>query len=148
MCPCINLVELNVEIIQNIDWARESFTSLVLPSDKKHLLQSLVKAHREEVGNNGFIRENDRGLVINLFGPPGVGKMFCAEAVSEHVQSPLYVICGGDLGTTAASLESTLETFFDVATSWRAIVLIDKADVLLEQRSLHDLEQDAMVAAL
>lgn len=35
---------------------------------------------------------------------------------------------------------------FDLATSWKAIVLIDEADVFLEQRSLHDLKRNAMVA--
>lgn len=34
----------------------------------------------------------------------------------------------------------------DLATAWKAIVLIDEADVFLEQRSLHDLERNAMVA--
>jgi hypothetical protein len=41
-----------------------------------------------------------------------------------------------------------LERVFDVATAWKAIVLIDEADVFLEQRSLHDLERNAMVAVL
>jgi SpoVK/Ycf46/Vps4 family AAA+-type ATPase len=85
---------------------------------------------------------------VNLFGPPGVGKTFSAEATSEHVRSPLYVVGGGDLGTTAASLDTALERIFDVATAWKAIVLIDEADVFLEQRSLHDLKRNAMVAVL
>lgn len=77
-----------------------------------------------------------------------LGKTFSAEATSEHVRRPLYVIGGGDLGTTAASLDDALEKIFDVATAWKAIVLIDEADVFLEQRSLHDLERNAMVAVL
>ncbi|KAF9456240.1 hypothetical protein BDZ94DRAFT_1350405 [Collybia nuda] len=86
------------------------------------------------------------GLVINLFGPPGVGKTFSAEATSEHVKRPLYVVGGGDLGTRASDMDSALERIFDIATAWKAIVLIDEADVFLEQRSLHDLERNAMVA--
>src|SRR6188768_3919886 len=76
------------------------------------------------------------------------GKTFSAEATSEHVRRPLYIIGGGDLGTTASSLDAKLEQIFDVATAWKAIVLIDEADVFLEQRSLHDLERNAMVAVL
>lgn len=93
-----------------------------------------------------------------------LGKTFSAEATSEHVKRPLYVIGGGDLGTNAADLDATLEKVFDIATAWKAIVLIDEvcpfplpkkitpnpflpqADVFLEQRSLHDLERNAMVA--
>jgi len=56
------------------------------------------------------------------------------------------LIGAGDLGTTAADLDRELEKVFEVATAWKAIVLVDEADVFLEQRSLHDLERNAMVA--
>ena len=35
---------------------------------------------------------------------------------------------------------------FDIATTWKAIVLIDEADVFLEERTLAHLERNAMVA--
>ena len=78
----------------------------------------------------------------------------------------MYVVGGGDLGTTSASLDRELQQIFDVATAWKAIVLIDEvsihlfnyvflthdfylqADVFLEQRSMHDLVRNAMVAVL
>ncbi|KAF7354269.1 AAA domain-containing protein [Mycena venus] len=116
------------------------------PRDRKTLLRSLVEAHHEEAGFDDFVKGKGAGLVVNLFGPPGVGKTFSAEATSEHVKRPLYVIGGGDLGTRAADLDTSLERVFDVATAWKAIVLIDEADVFLERRSLHDLERNAMVA--
>jgi len=118
----------------------------VLPSDRKTLLQSLVEAHNEEMVFDDFVKGKGRGLVVNLFGPPGVGKTLSAEATSEHVKRPLYVVGAGDLGTTAATLDQELQRVFELATSWKAIVLIDEADVFLEQRSLHDLERNAMVA--
>lgn len=40
-----------------------------------------------------------------------------------------------------------IDSSFELATAWKAVVLIDEADVFLEQRSLHDLERNAMVAA-
>jgi hypothetical protein len=52
----------------------------------------------------------------------------------------------GDLGTRATDLDKELQNVFELATSWKAIVLIDEADVFLEQRSLHELERNAMVA--
>lgn len=56
------------------------------------------------------------------------------------------MVGAGDLGTTAAELDQELQRVFELATSWKAIVLIDEADVFLEARSLHDLERNAMVA--
>ena len=60
----------------------------------------------------------------------------------------MYLVGAGDLGTDANSLDMALERVFEVATTWKAIVLIDEADVYLEQRSLHDLIRNAMVAVL
>jgi len=62
------------------------------------------------------------------------------------VRKPLYVVGAGDLGTHASVLDSSLTDIFSVAAAWKAIVLIDEADVFLEQRSLHDLSRNAMVA--
>ena len=62
------------------------------------------------------------------------------------VKKPLYVIGSGDLGTNAVMLDHQLQKVFQLATAWKAIVLIDEADVFLEQRSMHDLERNAMVA--
>ncbi|KAF7323754.1 AAA domain-containing protein [Mycena kentingensis (nom. inval.)] len=139
-------LEFDVTKVQPVEWNRDAFKNLVLPTDRKVLLQSLVEAHHEEAGFDDFVKGKGAGLVVNLFGPPGVGKTFSAEATSEHVQRPLYVIGGGDLGTRAAELDMSLERVFNVATAWKAIVLIDEADVFLERRSLHDLERNAMVA--
>lgn len=57
-----------------------------------------------------------------------IGKTFSAEATSEHVKRPLYVVGGGDLGTKASDLDAALERVFDVATAWKAIVLIDEVN--------------------
>ncbi|KAG7443460.1 P-loop containing nucleoside triphosphate hydrolase protein [Guyanagaster necrorhizus] len=139
-------LEFDVEKISDVEWNKDAFANLVLPTDRKDLLQSLVEAHHRELGFDDFIKGKGHGLVINLFGPPGVGKTFSAEATSEHVKRPLYLVGAGDLGTDANSLDMALERVFEVATTWKAIVLIDEADVFLEQRSLHDLVRNAMVA--
>lgn len=139
-------LEFDVTKVVDVAWNNEAFANLVLPTNHKSLLQSLVEAHHHELGFDDFIRGKGHGLVINLFGPPGVGKTFSAEATSEHVKKPLYLVGAGDLGTDASKLDLALERVFEVATAWKAIVLIDEADVFLEQRSLHDLERNAMVA--
>jgi hypothetical protein len=147
MLKC-NQVEFNVERVKDVDWNDEAFTNLVIPSGRKALLQSLVEAHHKELGFDDFIKGKGQGLVINLFGPPGVGelapslrrsrlysdypssgKTFSAEATSEHMKRPLYVVGAGDLGTKAADLDLALERVFDVATMWKAIVLIDEVSM-------------------
>lgn len=61
-----------------------------------------------------------------------VGKTFSAEATSEHVKRPLYLIGAGDLGTDATKLDLALERVFEVATAWKAIVLIDEVRLVVD----------------
>ena len=56
------------------------------------------------------------------------------------------MVGAGDLGTHASALEQALVEIFDLASAWKAVVLIDEADVFLEKRDTHDLERNAMVA--
>lgn len=69
-----------------------------------------------------------------------------AFTVPADLQRPLYAVSGGDLGVTAASVDRALTTIFKISSAWKALVLIDEADVFMEERSLHDLERNAMVA--
>ncbi|KAH9931585.1 P-loop containing nucleoside triphosphate hydrolase protein [Fomitopsis serialis] len=139
-------LEFNVEKVRPIAWSDEPFTNLVLPGNRRDLLRSLVEAHNSNLDFDDFVQGKGQGLVINLFGPPGVGKTLSAEATSEHLKRPLYMIGGGDLGADANTVDTTLKRVFSIAARWRAIVLIDEADVFLEQRSMHDLMRNAMVA--
>jgi hypothetical protein len=90
-CPhlFLHLVGLNVDKVQEIRWSQEAFSNLVLPDDRKEQLRSLVEAHSHEGGFDDFVEGKGQGLVINLFGNPGVGKTLTAEATSEHLQRPL-----------------------------------------------------------
>ena len=67
-------MEFSVEKIQDIEWNEEAFNNLVLPHDHKYLLRSLIQAHNNEIGFDDFIKGKGHGLVVNLFGPPGVGE--------------------------------------------------------------------------
>lgn len=63
-----------------------------------------------------------------------------------YLPEPLYIIGAGDLGTTAQKVDGSLATILKISASWGAVVLIDEADVFLEERALHHIERNAMVA--
>ena len=44
------------------------------------------------------------------------------------------------------ALESQLSLIFQLAGHWNALLLLDEADVFLEQRSLHDVHRNALVS--
>lgn len=66
--------------------------------------------------------------------------------MAEEEQKPLYMITCGDLGTEAADLESKLRDVFDYATRWKAVLLLDEADVFLQERDVRDLKRNALVS--
>lgn len=80
-------VEFTVDDVKHFEWDDEPFTNLVLPRDQKQVVLSLVEAHSQGIsrGFDDFVKGKGQGLVVNLFGNPGVGKSLTAEATSERM---------------------------------------------------------------
>jgi len=58
----------------------------------------------------------------------------------------LLSITAADLGHEPEALEKSLLRYFKDANDWDAIVLLDEADVYLEQRSTNDLKRNSIVS--
>ncbi|KAI0356819.1 P-loop containing nucleoside triphosphate hydrolase protein [Trametes cingulata] len=141
-------LEFIVEHVEDFQWNDEAFEQLVIPPAHKTVLKTLVQSHNAGTSAkfDDFVSGKGHGLVINLFGNPGTGKSLTAEAMSEYVRKPLYVVGAADLGTSADTLDHNLTAILKVSAIWGAVVLIDEADVFLEERTLAHLERNAMVA--
>lgn len=57
------------------------------------------------------------------------------------------MMSAGDLGLSSSDVESSLSNVLEMCTKWNAVLLIDEADVFLEQRSAHDLERNKLVSS-
>lgn len=68
-----------------------------------------------------------------------------AESTAELLQVPLYVLSAGDLGHDAVAVETKLRSVLSLVSTWNALLLIDEADIFLEQRNLHELERNKLV---
>lgn len=55
------------------------------------------------------------------------------------------VTCG-DLGTEPDDLEKRLKDVFEYAVNWNAVLLLDEADVFLQERDVHDIKRNALVS--
>ncbi|KAI8996643.1 P-loop containing nucleoside triphosphate hydrolase protein [Trametes punicea] len=141
-------LEFIVERVEQFEWNDEAFEQLVIPPAHKTVLKTLVESHSTGTAAkfDDFVSGKGHGLVINLFGNPGTGKSLTAEAMSEYVRKPLYVVGAADLGIHADALDQSLTAILKVSAIWGAVVLIDEADVFLEERQLAHLERNAMVA--
>jgi SpoVK/Ycf46/Vps4 family AAA+-type ATPase len=85
-------------------------------------------------GSLDVIEGKGKGLAILLHGPPGVGKTLTAETIALATERPLLAVSVADIGSEAAEAEGRLKANFAIAARWGAILLIDEADVFLEER--------------
>jgi hypothetical protein len=51
-----------------------------------------------------------------------------------------------DIGTVETKIEQELMKWFDLAESWNAVLLVDEADIFLEQRKTRDLARNGLVS--
>lgn len=136
-----------VNSLHDITFNTKAFESLVLPDNEKELIlgfASTPEAYRRQFDD--VVEGKGRGMVILLCGPPGTGKTLTAEGVAEEMKTPLFVMSAGDLGLDPRHVETKLQGVLDMCTRWNAILLLDEADVFLEERSLHELERNKLVS--
>ncbi|KAI1145988.1 P-loop containing nucleoside triphosphate hydrolase protein [Nemania diffusa] len=72
--------------------------------------------------------------------------LLTCSSVAEIAQKPLYKVTCGDIGTKAEEVEKYPEVVLLLGKTWGCVVLLDEADVFLEQRSLSNLERNALVS--
>ncbi|KAF2996824.1 hypothetical protein E8E13_002643 [Curvularia kusanoi] len=141
--------DLLVEHVEDVSWDKQVFTNdLVLEEDKKELIEALVTVHLEAKVNMkaDFMAGKGEGLLILLHGGPGTGKTLTAESVAELAERPLYRVTCGDIGTNPEEVERYLNSVLFIGGIWNCVILLDEADVFLEERTKLDLERNALVS--
>ena len=136
-----------VNCVEDIEWQKDAFDRLVLPKNQKELILGFTESQRKNRDTfDDVIEGKGRGMIILLCGPPGVGKTLTSEAVAEEMKVPLYLMSAGDLGFDPRDVETKLQDILEMCSRWNAVLLLDEADVFLEQRSLHELERNKLVS--
>ena len=138
--------ELEVARMSEVSWNKEAFQSLVVEPTTKTLIKALVMQQLEKEKGTDLIAGKGQGLIVLLHGGPGTGKTFTAETVAEIAEKPLYRVTCGDLGTEPTEVEKYLESVLYLGKIWDCVVLLDEADVYLEERSMESLPRNALVS--
>ena len=138
--------KLEVARISEVSWNKEAFESLVVEPTTKTLIKALVMHQLEKEKGTDLIAGKGQGLIVLLHGGPGTGKTFTAETVAEIAEKPLYRVTCGDLGTDPTKVETFLESVLYLGKIWDCVVLLDEADVYLEERSMESLARNALVS--
>ena len=123
------------------------YKALVMPELQKRLIFQLVKAHgSNRTGFDDFVRDKGKGLIGLLMGAPGLGKSLTAEAIAETARKPLYMMSSGELGEHVTAISNNLASVLELTTTWKAVLLIDEADVFMAKRSEYNLERNAVTS--
>jgi SpoVK/Ycf46/Vps4 family AAA+-type ATPase len=135
-----------VDLVRDVTWSKKAFESLVFSDKSKELIHALVTTQLAREKSTDVIQGKGNGLIMLLHGGPGTGKTFTAETVAELAEKPLYRVTCGDIGIQPQEVEQYLESVLHLGKVWGCVVLLDEADVFLEQRSLQDLQRNALVS--
>ncbi|SPO02542.1 uncharacterized protein DNG_05215 [Cephalotrichum gorgonifer] len=146
-----------VSNITDVQFNQEAFDKVILPGNQKSLLKAIANQHTKSSSISDplsssrdhfddFISGKGKGCIILLHGDPGLGKTVTVESIAENIKRPLYVVMSGELGSTIDKIEENLNQVLGLATRWNAVLLIDEADIFLEMRSSHQLNQNHMVS--
>lgn len=135
-------VNIHVTNLKEYVYDKTLINKLVLPQNQKDLVSILIAS--SNVVLEDIVRGKTGGVVVIGTGAPGVGKTLTAEVTAEHIERPLYCVQCSQLGTDEETLEKKLQTVLTRASRWKAVLLIDEADVYVHERGT-DIQQNAIV---
>ena len=92
------------------------------------------------------ISNKDEGQVALLHGPPGVGKTYTVRFIAQSTGRPLIALNIADLMLEEDEIEDRLINWFTLAERWKAILLLDEADIFLERRATRDIQRNSIVS--
>ncbi|SMR55296.1 unnamed protein product [Zymoseptoria tritici ST99CH_1E4] len=141
---------INMDHVRRLKPSEESLQNLALVDEEAlELLRGL--SARQNAGARSwsadFIEGKGAGQIVLLHGPPGVGKTYTVESIAAWLERPLLSLTVADIGTVETSVEFELVKWFRLAEAWNAILLVDEADIFLEQRKNRDLARNGLVSA-
>jgi SpoVK/Ycf46/Vps4 family AAA+-type ATPase len=140
-------ISIYIEQMSEVVWNKKAFDLLVLEEETKILLRALIDVRMSKAKTfDDIVAGKGNGLVMLLHGSPGTGKSLTAESVAEFAGKPLYRVTCGDIGTEPVEVEQYLNTIFYLGKTWDCVLLLDEADVFLEERSVNDLQRNSLVS--
>jgi len=120
---------------------------LILPENKRHMLLSALRPV-SSLGQDSLSRAghaSEDATIILFHGAPGLGKTTPTKYRAEHLHKPLISISAGDLGVTADVIGPNLNSFLKLSQRWNAILALEDADIIFEQRSNNELARNITV---
>jgi SpoVK/Ycf46/Vps4 family AAA+-type ATPase len=119
---------------------RRSIDDLVMNDTVSSRLQAALNQIRfhhvlYDEWNLQKVDPNGRRVAINLYGAPGTGKSFCAEAIAHHLGKPLIRVNYAEIESKyVGETPKNITAAFDKASETGAVLFFDEADSILGKR--------------
>ncbi|KAL8741987.1 MAG: hypothetical protein Q9190_005468 [Brigantiaea leucoxantha] len=149
-------IHIFVDSIHPVTWNKKAYERLVLPPRTKDLVRALATVRTSQRGvkqglgvagkRTDITSGKGNGLIMLLHGAPGTGKTLTGESVAEIAEMPLYRVTPEDIGTSGESVEKYLNTVLHLGKTWNCVLLLDEADIFLEERAMADLKRNSLVS--
>ena len=131
--------------IHETKYQESAYENVVMDDSVKEFIKILASTQDKNTFKD-IISNKEGGCIFLLIGNAACGKSSSAEAIAEVLHKPLYKITSGELGNSVWEMEERLRDILNDARRWNAIVLIDEADIYLQNRKDKDLHNNAMVS--
>lgn len=132
----------HIDDLTRYKYDTKMINKLVIDDVRKALVKVLI-AHRDS-GYQDILEGKGGGAIVLLHGAPGTGKTLTAEVFAESEKRALYSVQCSQLGTSPEELEKELLKVLARAERWKAVLLLDEADVYVHKRG-NDIIQNALV---
>lgn len=130
-----------VEQLEIYQYQEGLHDKLILPTEHKELIDIMIGNHG---GFGDIINNKGNGTIVLCDGKPGTGKTLTSEVGAEAMKKPLYSVQCSQIGLKPDDIEDELLKILARAQRWKAILLLDEADVYVMKRG-NDLQQNAIV---
>jgi hypothetical protein len=142
---------------------RDAMLAIVLdhPQNRPDFVQGKGEA-RVILLHGKITNDREVKLLTLSSGQPGSGKTYTvgkstasswyrnaanfSESIAKETKRPMLSLTVADLGTKEEILERRLSSWFRLAETWKAIMLLDEADVFLEDRKHGELQRNCLVS--
>ncbi|KAK4077780.1 uncharacterized protein Triagg1_3474 [Trichoderma aggressivum f. europaeum] len=135
---------LNVDQIQEMPWNEKAFSNIAEDVEIEELVRALVATKIAAQVRTDAIHKKGDTLITVLHGGPGTGKTFTTKSIAELAEKRLLEVKCSKPDITAKRLNS----MFYLAGLWGALLMIEDAEALQEQRPLDGPPRDSFVSDL